>query len=624
MRNAETVLGVIQDRGKRGLFLEDLYRQLFNPSLYLRAYGRIYRNDGAMTPGVTPETVDGMSQEKIAAIIEQLRHERYRWTPVRRVYIPKSNGKMRPLGVPTWSDKLLQEVIRSILEAYYDPQFSLSSHGFRPRRGCHTALVQIQKVWVGTKWFIEGDIKGYFDSIDHEVLLSILRERIHDGRFVRLIGELLRAGYLEDWRYRPTHSGAPQGGIISPLLSNIYLDWFDRWVRTELIPAHTRGKLRRKTKEYRQIERLVENARERDDGAALKALHQMQRQTPSRDHQDPDYSRLRYVRYADDFLFGFIGTKEEAMAIKSKVRDWLRDNLKLELSEEKTLITHARTEAARFLGYELSVFWSDTRRSVNGNIRLAIPEDKVQNACNQFMANGRPIHRADLVSESDYNLIARYGIVYRGLMNYYIFAHNIARMNTIFWVMRSSLLMTLAYKHRSSVAKMARKFSSTTETIRGPRKCIKVVIPRQGKKPLVATFGGIPFKRKTDAILVDEVVQAIGDRPCELVNRLRRDRCEICESRDGVRVHHIRKLADLQNQGRPLDLFQLIMSAWRRKTLVLCRKCYADAEAGRAAARNAQETKVTGKPDDGERVPSGLAGRPSEKGSQDHLADGLP
>lgn len=211
MRIAETVLGVIQDRGKRGLFLEDLYRQLFNPSLYLRAYGRIYRNDGAMTPGVTPETVDGMSQEKIAAIIEQLRHERYRWTPVRRVYIPKSNGKMRPLGVPTWSDKLLQEVIRSILEAYYDPQFSLSSHGFRPRRGCHTALVQIQKVWVGTKWFIEGDIKGYFDNIDHEVLLSILREKIHDGRFVRLIGELLKAGYLEDWSYRPTHSGAPQG-----------------------------------------------------------------------------------------------------------------------------------------------------------------------------------------------------------------------------------------------------------------------------------------------------------------------------------------------------------------------------------------------------------------------------
>ena len=168
MRNAETVLGIIQDRGKRGLTLEDAYRQLFNPNHYLRAYGRIYHNDGALTRGATAETVDGMSQEKIAAIIEQMRHERHRWTQVRRVYIPKANGKMRPLGVPAWTDELLQEVIRSILEAYYEPQFSSFSNGFRPERGCHTALIQIQQTWIGTKWFIEGDIKGFFDNTDHE------------------------------------------------------------------------------------------------------------------------------------------------------------------------------------------------------------------------------------------------------------------------------------------------------------------------------------------------------------------------------------------------------------------------------------------------------------------------
>src|SRR5262245_50784240 len=184
MGTAETVLGIIQSRGKRGLILEDVYRQLFNPDLYLRAYGRIYRNDGAMTRDATAETVDGMSQEKIAAIIEQLRRERYRWTPVRRVYIPKSNGKMRPLGVPVWSDKLLQEVLRSILEAYYEPQFSPLSHGFRPEWGCHTALIQIQKTWLGTKWFIEGDIKGFFDNICHETMLSIICEKIRDGRFI--------------------------------------------------------------------------------------------------------------------------------------------------------------------------------------------------------------------------------------------------------------------------------------------------------------------------------------------------------------------------------------------------------------------------------------------------------
>ena len=209
MRDAKTVLGSIQDRGRRGLPLEDVYRQLFNPDLYLRAYGRIYRNAGATTRRVTRETADGMSQEKIAAVIDTLRWERYRWTRVRRVYIPKAHGNMRPLGVPTWRDKLLQEVIRSILEAYDEPQFSPLSHGFRPGRGCHTVLIQIHKTWTGTKWFIEGDLKGFFDNIDHTIMLSSLREKIHDERFIRLISNLLEAGYVEEWPWRPTLSGTP-------------------------------------------------------------------------------------------------------------------------------------------------------------------------------------------------------------------------------------------------------------------------------------------------------------------------------------------------------------------------------------------------------------------------------
>jgi group II intron reverse transcriptase/maturase len=216
MRDAETTLAIIRERGKEGLLLEDVYRRLYNPDLYLRAYGRIYRNAGAMTEGTTDETVDGMSQRKIEDTIELLRNERYRWTPVRRVLIPKKNGKTRPLGIPTWSDKLLQEVMRSILEAYYEPQFSTHSHGFRPERGCHTALREIFCTWSGTVWFIEGDIKGCFDNIDHSILLSILRERIHDNRFLNLVTNLLKAGYLEQWTYRPTLSGTPQGGIVAP------------------------------------------------------------------------------------------------------------------------------------------------------------------------------------------------------------------------------------------------------------------------------------------------------------------------------------------------------------------------------------------------------------------------
>ena len=223
MQEAETVLNVIRERGERGLPLENIYRLLYNRNLYLRAYGHIASNQGATTKGITAETVDGMSLATIDQIIEALRYERFRWTPVRRVNIPKPNGTTRALGIPTWTDKLLQEVIRMILEAYYEPQFSDHSHGFRPSRGCHTALSDVVLNWTGVRWFVEGDIKGCFDNIDHEVLLSVLGEKLHDNRFLRLLKYLLKAGYVEDWKYGRTLSGTPQGGVVSPILSNIYL-----------------------------------------------------------------------------------------------------------------------------------------------------------------------------------------------------------------------------------------------------------------------------------------------------------------------------------------------------------------------------------------------------------------
>lgn len=241
MQSAETVLGVLRERGRRGLPLGEIYRQLFNPELYLLAYGRIYANKGSMTPGATAETVDGMSMGKIGRIIDAIRHERYRFSPARRVYIPKKNGKMRPLGLPTWSDKLVGEVVRLLLEAYYEPTFSDRSHGFRPGRGCHTALREVVNTWTATTWFIEVDVADCFGSLDHEVMLATIAERIHDGRFLRLIRGMLTAGYLEDWVYNATHSGAPQGGVASPILSNIYLNHLDTFVETVLIPTYTRG-----------------------------------------------------------------------------------------------------------------------------------------------------------------------------------------------------------------------------------------------------------------------------------------------------------------------------------------------------------------------------------------------
>src|SRR5215471_8597695 len=257
MQTTNTYLGLLRERGKRGLPLKRVYRQLFNKHLYLTAYGKIYRNAGATTKGINAETVDAMSLEKIDAIIETLRTERYQWKPARRVYILKRNGKKRPLGLPVWSDKLLAEVIRLILNAYYDVQFSEHSHGFRQGRGCHTALQEIYHTWGSATWIIEGDISDCFGSLPHELILSVLSEKIHDGRFLHLMKKLLDAGYLENWTFKRTLSGVPQGSIVSPILSNILLDKLDTFVETVLIPQYTRGEKRKLNQEYVKLRRQM-------------------------------------------------------------------------------------------------------------------------------------------------------------------------------------------------------------------------------------------------------------------------------------------------------------------------------------------------------------------------------
>jgi group II intron reverse transcriptase/maturase len=386
MQSAETVLGVLRERGRRGLPLNELYRQLFNVQLYLLAYGRIYANHGAMTPGVTRETVDGMSQAKIGRIIDALRHERYRFRPVRRVRIPKKNGKTRPLGLPTWSDKLVGEVVRLLLEAYYEPTFSDHSHGFRPGRGCHTALREIASTWTGTAWFIEGDIADCFGSLDHDLMIKTLAEKVHDNRFLRLVRNMLQAGYLEDWRWGATLSGAPQGGVASPIMSSIYPHKLDQFVQTVLVPEYTRGDRRARNPAYLRLQTRLATARRRGDRAQARTLRRQLRRLPSADPNDPGYRRLRYCRYADDHLLGFTGPKAEAEEIKQRLAAFLREDLKLELSPDKTLITHARTRAARFLGYEITVQHNDSkttrrRRTVNGQVALRVPLEVIRAKC---------------------------------------------------------------------------------------------------------------------------------------------------------------------------------------------------------------------------------------------------
>src|SRR5712672_4552848 len=452
MQKAEVVLGVLRERGERKLPCEQLYRQMFNKDLYLTAYGNVYSNKGAMTPGASEETADGMSEAKIEQIIGLMRQERYRFSPARRVYIPKKNGKLRPLGLPSWSDKLVGEVGRLLLEAYYEPVFSDRSHGFRKRRGCHTALREIRDTWTGATWFIEGDISDCFGSFDHDILLGILAEKIHDQRFRRLIRHMIKAGYLEDWEYRETLSGCPQGGVVSPILSNIYLHKLDEFIEQELIPQYTRGTSRKDNPEYKRIQRQLAAARQRGDRAAARDLGKQLRRLPSKDPMDPGYRRLRYVRYADDVLLGFTGPKAEAEQIKARLAEFLRETLGLELSQQKTLITHARSQPARFLGYHVRVQHCDTkltrgRREANGKIALRVPPDVIKAQCARYRQHGKPWHRSRLQNLDDYDIVRIYGAEYRGVVNYYLLAQNVSHLSTLRWNAVTSMLKTMAAKH---------------------------------------------------------------------------------------------------------------------------------------------------------------------------------
>ena len=585
MRDAQRYLELVRSRGERELELKRVYRNLQNKELFLMAYAKLYANDGALTPGVDPkDTVDEMSLKRIEVIIEDLRAGTYQWKPTRRTYIPKRNGKRRPLGVTSWSNKLLQEVIRMIFTAYYEPQFSDISHGFRPGRGCHTALRDILDKWTGTKWFIEGDIRGCFNEIGHQALLAVIKGKIKDERLIKLLKEMLEAGYMEDWRYHQTHSGVPQGNVLSPNLANIFLNELDTYIETTLIPQYTKGKRRRANPEYNRLSQAIYKAKAQGNHDLYRKLVKERRAMPSKETYDPQYRRLRYCRYADDILLGFIGPKAEAIEIKHKIGSYLA-SMGLTLSDEKTLITHATTGRARFLGYDVYMAHGNSRlcnkrRSINGSPMLSVPPEVVKEWKTRRTRQGKPYHRTELLNNSDYDIVLTYNLEFQGLANYYALAHDVAKkLYPVKWIYLQSLVKTLAAKHKRKATWVYKRYY---HKLNNGIKAIVVKVEREGKDPLIARFGAKPIRFNRGAILNDTMLQSRPARN-ELVRRLLANRCELCDSTENINVHHIRKLKDLNRRfaGRsnpPQWVVRMIEK--RRKTLVVCRQCHQAIHAG--------------------------------------------
>jgi group II intron reverse transcriptase/maturase len=594
LRHPAIILGSLWKHCRSSEYkFERLYRVLFNQEMYYAAYQRINAKVGNMTPGTDGTTIDSMSLARIDNLIGALKDETYQPQPARRVYIPKKNGKKRPLGIPSVDDKLVQEVIRMLLEAIFEGQFENCSHGFRPSRSCHTALTQVQNRFTGAKWFIEGDIKGFFDNIQHHVLIEVLRKRISDERFLRLIRKFLNAGYIEDWKFHKTFSGTPQGGLISPILANIYLDQLDKYVE-QYIASFDTGKRRTsnpayfklKTERCTLIRRINNGKHDELKLVRLQRIKEIEAETrlvSSTNEMDIGYKRLKYVRYADDFLIGVIGCRKDCEKIKGDIKAFLSEKLDLTLSDEKTLITHAQ-RPARFLGYDVHVRKSNhvkrnklghIRRAYNSKVVLRMPIEAVRKKLFDYEAlklirhNGKekwkPKGRIKLLNNDDLEILNAYNAEVRGFANYYSIANNSAALHSFRYIMEYSMYKTFGRKYRANIGRIIKKYRHNKD--------FAVKYSNQKGEQKMNTFAKVSFSRKMTKMLsnVDGLPNTIiVSAKTSLIDRLKAKQCEYCGATNNLEMHHVRKLKDLK--GR--QPWEKLMIARRRKTLAVCHSCH--------------------------------------------------
>lgn len=603
LRNPINVLKSLSEKSQDKTYkYQRLYRNLYNPEFYLLAYQNIYANKGSMTPGVDGMTIDGISMTRINRIIETLRNQSYQPKPARREYIKKKTGnKKRPLGISSADDKLVQEVVRMILESIFEGSFSEKSHGFRPNKSCHTALTQIRNTFTGTKWFIEGDIKACFDSFDHGVLIRILRKRIDDELFLNLIRKFLKAGYMEQWTYNETYFGIPQGSGCSPILANIYLNELDEFMselkdkfdigdsnrrKVSYEYESARGKAKRLKKKYAKDWNEVSQEERKRRAEEIKAIKDIYTKMPRYEARDGNFKKIQYTRYCDDFLIGVIGSKEDAEAIKAKVKEFLADELNLTLSDEKTKITHT-SECAEFLGYRITVSRNEgIKRRKDGRktrpysavVKLYVPKENWIKKLLEYEAikivsdeNGnekwKATHSGKVLNKTDIEILSDYNAKVRGLFNYYCIADNAYVIGKFGRAMKYSMMKTFAFKYKTKVSKIKKKY-----VINGDFTVSYVT--KQGVKNSVFYNQGYG-KRDTSLAGQIEILPQYKryDKPNSLARKLKTKTCELCRSYcTEIEIHQVKKLKNLKGEHE----WERLMLKVRRKTLAVCPNCHSE------------------------------------------------
>nr|YP_010836049.1 hypothetical protein QLP54_mgp17 [Phyllosticta yuccae]WGC90064.1 hypothetical protein [Phyllosticta yuccae] len=544
-------------KNPKAVICEPIIKHMYNYRLYEIAYEKLKSNPGNMTKGINPTTLDGISSEKINSIIESIKNDSFKFTP--RVDIPKNSGGFRPLTVTSPLDKLVQEVMRMILEAIFEPTFHSSSHGFRPNRGC--ALREIKQKFGVASWYIQGDISKCFDSFDHKILIGIITDKIKDERFIRLIIKALNAGYFEFTTYKQSLVGTPQGSIISPLLSNIYLNGLDNFIEKLSVDFNvgTKPKSNPLWISYR-------NKKVRAKTVELKRKwHQLQISTPSIDLMDSNFKKLVYVRYADDWIIGVRGTKEDCRWLLEQIKNYLDNELKLKLSETKTLITNASKEKAIFLGTSIGMAQHQSYSRTYGystrnakEIRMEAPKNRIIKKLNEsgIMKGELAIPKYIWNSNTKDEIILLYNSVYRGIINYYSFTHNINQLSSwVHFILKTSCAKLLANK--LSLGTQSKVYLKFGKNLKGDDK-VSFIDAKYGVRPWDFKVG------KLDSI------KSLFARSISAASLLSLS-CSICDSDYRVEMHHVRRMKDLNPKLGKIDA---TMIRRRRKQIPLCRACH--------------------------------------------------
>jgi group II intron reverse transcriptase/maturase len=468
-------------------------------NVLILAYTLIKSKPGNITPGVDNLTLDGVSKEYFIKLSKDLSTGSFQFTPSRRVNIPKSNNPIdtRPLSVASPRDKIVQKSMELVISSVFEPSFLESSHGFRPNKSCHSALRQIKLSFKGN-WFIEGDISKCFDSLDHRVIINLVQERIIDKPFIDLLYKALKAGYVEQFKFFNTYLGTPQGSIISPILSNIYLHNLDLFI-AELKMNYDKGKRRKTNPLYTKLCR-------NKDIVTIRRLH-----LPLGLSNDPIFKRLYYVRYADSFLISLVGTKEEAIIILDLVSKYLEDKLKLKINLQKSKITHARDEKAYFLGHDIRVTPNKlkpirinavgTKTRVDTRVQLLAPIDKIIDSLieRKIVNNNRkPIRWGRIIHFENHRIVQLYKIIFNGITNFYSLADNYSRLHRIQYLLQYGCALTLASKNKLKTLKRTFNKYSMNLNI------------KDGNNKIIASFPNISLEKSNRKITMYTVAKSIA------------------------------------------------------------------------------------------------------------------